>query len=127
MFHPLKKYLLLALALSSLETSADTISHRRLYLDSMARAMKQKRERLDSTISTLDRMMDSITRKPAQKLDTMAIYRYLQMRNKREQRQKEMLYLKVGLLCLAAVLVLAGWGRWKKRKTRLGAKKQIIK
>lgn len=97
-------------------TIADTVSARRMHLDSMSKVIQQKMERLDSTIIRLDRMMDSITGKQTKSIDTIALYKYLLERNKQKQRQKESLYIKIGLICIAAVIVLAGWGRWRKMK-----------
>lgn len=115
----MKKYLF-AIILSLILEGAlayDSLSPRRMKLDSMTHAMRQRMQNLDTTIRVMDRMMDSITGKPVpKKIDTMALYNYyiyFLERNKSEQRQKEKLLWKTGILAVIIILAAAGWGRWR--------------
>lgn len=114
----LRECLIPVLMLLCLEVSADALPNRRFYLDSASRSIKRKMEHLDSTVSRLDRLMDSISGKQTREIDTVAIFKHLMEQKKGEQKEKEKLYIQIGGLLILTVLITAGWGKWKKRKKR---------
>lgn len=108
-------YLLIFLIFNSVLSFAQKRTAREIKMDSMSGYIEKRIENLDSTMRRLDRLMDSITGKQTEKIDTMALYQSMMERMAQEQRQKDMLFIQIGGMALAVIAALAAW-RWRRKK-----------